>query len=146
MKFPKRSDFAFNADFSKISIGNRDGSIEVYSLPSWALLRLFHDHRKLINRLRWNPIGSDSTNNKIKTVEGNHNNNIYIILFEHERSLLDIHVARVAQQQGYAFGPRGNHRTLLFLRVCDECKRRRSIGGFDSSHDITFHIIFNFYF
>jgi gem associated protein 5 len=54
-KLPKRSDFSWSSDGSMIAIGNKDGSIEIYS-SSWKILRILHDHKKLINRLKWNPI------------------------------------------------------------------------------------------
>lgn len=49
-----------------IAIGNKDGSIEIYS-SSWKILRILHDHKKLINRLKWNPIISS----QFTTHEGN---------------------------------------------------------------------------
>ena len=37
-----------------LAIGNGDGSIELFD-SNFRLLKKFMDHRKLINRIRWNP-------------------------------------------------------------------------------------------
>ena len=59
VQFPQRSEFAWKKDFSLLAVGNVDGSIELYD-GQFNLVKVFKDHVKLINRIRWHePINGE---------------------------------------------------------------------------------------
>uniref|UniRef100_T1JBR0 Uncharacterized protein n=1 Tax=Strigamia maritima TaxID=126957 RepID=T1JBR0_STRMM len=54
-KFPSRSEISWNDNLTLVAIGNDDGTIEVYEMPSVKRIALIMEIRKLIQCLRWHP-------------------------------------------------------------------------------------------
>ncbi|CAG8571010.1 5780_t:CDS:10 [Diversispora eburnea] len=55
----KRSEVAINPNGRFLAVGNTDGSIEVYDLPSFKIIYHNIGHRATINKLKWCSLGSD---------------------------------------------------------------------------------------
>ncbi|CAG8445709.1 1903_t:CDS:10 [Ambispora gerdemannii] len=51
--FPHRTEVAVHPKGTFIAIGNKDGSIQVFELPSFKIVYHFNGHHGIINRLSW---------------------------------------------------------------------------------------------